>query len=103
MAMNKSDATKMEKEVGSQIMLVVGRMPKKNHDAALRIYKQADDLLRKHGVLRRELFQLNNMETYDDMGLTNIANTVSASKDEEVWMELQYYRDHKHMDDQESM
>ena len=76
MAMNKSDATEMEKEIGSQIMLVVGRMPKKNHDAALLIYKQADDLLRKYGVLRRELFQLNNTETYDDMGLTNIANTV---------------------------
>jgi uncharacterized protein YbaA (DUF1428 family) len=99
MAMNKSDATEMEKETGSQIMLVVGRMPKKNHDAAFLIYKQADDLLRKYGVLRKELFQLNNTETYDDMGLTNIANTVSATQDEEVWVELQYYRDRKHMEE----
>jgi uncharacterized protein YbaA (DUF1428 family) len=97
--MNKADATKMEKETGNQIMLVVGRMPKKNHDAALQIYKLADDLFRKHGVLRRELFQLSNTESYDDMGLTNIANTVSASQDEEVWIELQYYKDRKHMDE----
>jgi hypothetical protein len=47
--MNKSDATGMEKEIGSQIMLVVGRMMKKNHDAALQMYKQADELLSKHG------------------------------------------------------
>lgn len=97
--MNKPDATEMEKEIGNQIMLVVGRMPKKNHDAALLIYKQANDLLRKYGVLRRELFQLNNTETYDDMGLTNIANTVSATQDEEVRVELQYYRDRKHMEE----
>jgi uncharacterized protein YbaA (DUF1428 family) len=96
--MNNSDATEMEKDIGGQLMLVVGRMPKKNHDAALQIYKQADDLFRKHGLLRRELFRLNNTETYDDMGLTNIANTVSASQDEEIWMELQYYRDRKHME-----
>ncbi len=88
--MNKPDATEMEKETGNQIMLVVGRMPKKNHDAALQIYKQSSDLFRKYGLLRSELFQLNNTETYDDMGLTNIANTVSASQDEEVWVELQY-------------
>jgi hypothetical protein len=46
-----------------------------------------------------ELFQLNYTKTYDDMGLTNIANTVSSSQDEEVWVELQYYRDHKHLDE----
>ncbi len=38
-----TEATGMEKDIGSQIMLLVGRMPKKNHDAALQIYKQADD------------------------------------------------------------
>jgi Protein of unknown function (DUF1428) len=33
------------------------------------------------------------------MGVTNIFNTVSASQDEEVWLELQYYRDRKHLDE----
>ena len=99
MAMNKSDATEMENEIGSQIVLIVGRVPKKNHDAALQIYKQSSDLLRKYGMLRSGIFQLNNTKSYEDMGLTNIANTVSASQDEEVWVELQYYRDREHLDE----
>jgi uncharacterized protein YbaA (DUF1428 family) len=98
MAMNKSDATEEEKEIESQIQLIVGRVPKKNHDAALQIYKQSSDLFRRYGLLRSELFQLNNTKTYDEMGLTNIANTVSARQDEEVWVELQYYRNRKHLD-----
>jgi uncharacterized protein YbaA (DUF1428 family) len=98
MAMNKSDATEEEKEIGSQIQLIVGRVPKKNHDAALQIYKQSSDLFRRYGLLRSELFQLNNTKTYDEMGLNNIANTVSARQDEEVWVELQYYRNRKHLD-----
>ncbi|HMH09871.1 MAG TPA: DUF1428 family protein [Candidatus Nitrosopolaris rasttigaisensis] len=96
--MNKSDATEEEKEIESQIQLIVGRVPKKNHDAALQIYKQSSDLFRRYGLLRSELFQLNNTKTYDEMGLTNIANTVSARQDEEVWVELQYYRNRKHLD-----
>ena len=33
------------------------------------------------------------------MGFTNIANTVSANQDEEVWVELHFYIDHKQLDD----
>ncbi|MGB7953828.1 MAG: hypothetical protein WCF23_07585 [Candidatus Nitrosopolaris sp.] len=71
---------------------------KKNHDAALQIHKQSSDLLKKYGVLRSKIFRLNNTKSYEGMGLTNIANTVSASQDE-VWVELRYYRDRKHMDE----
>jgi uncharacterized protein YbaA (DUF1428 family) len=60
---------------------------------------KADELLKKHGILRREVFQLANTNTYDDMGLTNIANTVSARQDGEVWIEIQSYRDRKHMNE----
>jgi uncharacterized protein YbaA (DUF1428 family) len=98
MAMNK-DETETMKQVRSQIILVIGRIPKKNHDAALKIYNKADELLKKHGILRREVFQLANTNTYDDLGLTNIANTISARQDEEVWVEIQSYRDRKHMNE----
>jgi uncharacterized protein YbaA (DUF1428 family) len=100
--MSKSNLTKIEEEktFGSQIMIVVGRIPKKNHDATVEIFKQFNDIFRKHGGLRVEVFQLNNTKTYEDIGLTNIVNTVSANQeDEEVWVELQYYRDRKHMDE----
>ena len=33
------------------------------------------------------------------MGFTNIAKVVSANQDEEVWVELNSYRDPKHMDE----
>ena len=32
-------------------------------------------------------------------GITNIAKTVSANQDEEVWMELIFYRDRNHRDE----
>jgi uncharacterized protein YbaA (DUF1428 family) len=32
-------------------------------------------------------------------GITNIAKTVSADQDNEVWMELIFYRDRKHRDE----
>ena len=32
-------------------------------------------------------------------GITNIAKTVSANQDEEVWMELIFYRDRKHKEE----
>ena len=32
-------------------------------------------------------------------GITNIAKTLSASQDEEVWLELIFYRDRKHREE----
>jgi uncharacterized protein YbaA (DUF1428 family) len=32
-------------------------------------------------------------------GFSNIANTISAKQDEEVWLELIFYRDSKQRDD----
>jgi uncharacterized protein YbaA (DUF1428 family) len=97
--MSKSNVTEMEKEMGSQIMIVVGKIPKKNHDATVQIFKQFNDIFRKHGGLRLEVFELNNIKKYEVAGLTNIANTVSVGPDEEVWVELQHYRDRKHQDE----
>jgi uncharacterized protein YbaA (DUF1428 family) len=32
-------------------------------------------------------------------GITNIAKTISATQDEEVWLELIFYRDRKHKEE----
>jgi uncharacterized protein YbaA (DUF1428 family) len=95
--MSKSNAKEMEQEIGSQVQLFVWRIPKKNHDAMVKLQKQFNNILIKHGVLRMEIFQLTNTDTYD--GCTNIFNTVSANQDEEVWVELQSHRDLKRMDE----
>jgi uncharacterized protein YbaA (DUF1428 family) len=99
--MSKSEATEIdeEKEIGSQLQLFIYRIPKKNHDVMVKFGKQVNDLFRERGLQPPEVFQLNNTKTAEDMGFTNIAKTVSANQDEEVWVELHSYRDRKHLDD----
>lgn len=89
--------TELEQEIGSQVQLFVWRIPKKNHDAMVKLQKQFNNILINHGALRVEIFQLTNTDTYD--GCTNIFNTVSANQDEEIWIELQSHKDLKRMDE----
>jgi uncharacterized protein YbaA (DUF1428 family) len=95
--MNKSDMMELEKEIGNQVQLFIWRIPKKNHDEMVKLQKQFNDLLIKYGVLRMEIFQLTNSETYD--GCTNIATTISANEDEEIWIELQSHKDLRQMNE----
>jgi uncharacterized protein YbaA (DUF1428 family) len=95
--MNESKVTETELEIGNQVQLFVWRIPKKNHDAMVKLQKQFNDILIKYGVLRMEIFQLTNTDTYE--GCTNILYTVSANADEEIWVELQSHRDLKQMDE----
>ena len=76
------------------------RLPstKKNHDTLVQLQKQLTEIFRKHGILRSEFFKLSSTETFQ--GFTGIDKTVSANQDEEeVWMELESYRDKKHRDE----
>jgi len=82
-----------EQGIGSEVDHFVYRVPKKNHDAMVQINKQFADMIRKYGATHL-VFLLNNIGLIME-GITNIAKTVSASKDEEVWMELIFYRDRK--------
>ena len=43
-------------------------------------------------------FQLGNTEAPME-GIANIAKAVSATQDEELWLELIFYRDRKHKDE----
>ena len=95
--MKNSNVMQMEKDIGNQVQLFIWRVPKKNHDAMVKLQKQFNDLLIKHGVLRMEIFQLTNTEAYE--GCTSIATTMSANADEEIWIELQSHRDLKQMNE----
>ena len=93
--MSKSNVTEMEQVIGSEVTHFVYRVPKKNHDAMLQLNKQFAEIMRKYGALHL-IFQLNNTDAPME-GITNIAKTVSTNQDdEEVWMELIFYRDRKH-------
>ena len=79
LSMKKSNVMEMEKEIGNQVQLFIWRIPKKNHDAMVKLQKQFNDLLIRHGVLRMEIFQLTNTKAYD--GCINIAyNYVGQSR-----------------------
>ena len=94
--MSKPNVTEMEQEIRSQVELFVWRVPKKNHDAMVKLQKQFNDILIKHGVLRMEIFS-SPIQT--PTMVANIFNTVSANQDEEIWVELQSHRDLKRMDE----
>jgi Protein of unknown function (DUF1428) len=79
--MNESNATDIEKGIGSEVAQFVYRVPKKNHDAMMQLNKQFVDTMRKYGAAHL-IFQLTNTEAPME-GITNIAKTVSANQDEE--------------------
>ena len=98
--MSKSKVTeiKEEEEIGSIVQQFIYRLPKKNHDSMVHLEKQFIDVFRKHGGLRFEVFQLSSTENMMK-DWTNIAKTVSANQEEEIWMEQIFYRDSKHRDE----
>lgn len=98
--MNKTtyeSATETIKETGNYVQFYIYRVPKKNHDAMVQVDKQIMPWFEKHGG-SMEFFQLKNSETIE--GLESIVKTLSIDEDEEeVWIELNYFRDRKHFDD----
>ena len=83
------------------------RAPKKNHDAIVQNLKQFVPWFRTHGS-RVEYYQLGMNETKAAIEsakqsgmdvMDSIANILSIADDEEVWMEVQYFRDPGHCKD----
>lgn len=96
--MNKLNATEIEQGIGSDVDHFIYRVPKKNHNAMMQLTKQFDDIIVNEYGVTHSSFQLNSNEAPME-GITNIAKTISASEDEEVWLELIFYRDRKHKDE----
>jgi len=93
--MNNPNVNQTSNESASQVAIFLYRAPKENHDALVKVNKHSHDFFMKHGVLRFEVYNLNARE--DMMEFVNLAKTISASENEEVWMEIQSYRDAKHV------
>jgi uncharacterized protein YbaA (DUF1428 family) len=93
------DKTKLQtkvREEGSYVQLFVYKMPKQNNQRMLNLQKQLTSMYRNHGTLHSEFFRLGSRETFE--GFLSIAKTVPISPDEELWVELEYYKDRKHRD-----
>jgi uncharacterized protein YbaA (DUF1428 family) len=92
---NKESATK---EIADHLEVFFYRVPKKNHDAIVTNLKKFVPWFEKQGA-RIEYFQLTGSKLPEGMPMQSIDKTLSAAEDEEIWVELQYYRDSKHRDD----
>jgi uncharacterized protein YbaA (DUF1428 family) len=77
------------------IEIFLYRAPKKNHDGMLEVNRQSLDFFIKHGASSFEVFSLTSRENM--MEFVNLSKTISASDDEEVWVEIQSYRDSEHV------
>lgn len=106
-AMEKTESATEIEETGSYLQLFFYRAPRKNHDSIAKNLKQFVPWFKKHGV-RIEYYQFGNSETQAAIDsakesgmnvLDSIAKTLSTAEEEEVWMEMQYFRDHKHCED----
>lgn len=81
----------------NHIRLYIYRIPKENHDAMLDNQKQFKDKFQKNGILNYQSLQLSRSDTSE--GFVSLDSLVSATKSEEIWMDLESYRDSEHLDD----
>jgi hypothetical protein len=93
--MNGKLETKVREE-GSYIQLFAYEMPKQSNERMINLQKQLTSMYKNHGTLHSEVFRLGSRETFKS--LVSIAETVPTSPDEELWVELEYYKDRKHRD-----
>ncbi|HKX96971.1 MAG TPA: DUF1428 family protein [Candidatus Nitrosocosmicus sp.] len=93
--MSNLDNSTNQKDSRGQVAIFLYRAPKKNHDALVKINKHSHDFFMKYGVLKFEVFNLNSRENM--MDFVNLSKTISANDDEDVWLEIQSYRDAKHV------
>lgn len=85
-----------KREFGGLIQIVFIRAPKKNRDALAKIGKETDDFFNKHGV-SKFVYRLNARENM--MDFVNISKIISANDDEDVNLEILFYRDAKHVEE----
>ena len=95
--MNKADVSGRHGENESIVLVFIYRAPNENHDDMVKLNSRVIDTFKQYGVQRFEVFQLAS--TDDMMEFVNISKTVSAGQDDEVWMEIQSYRDRKHLEE----
>jgi uncharacterized protein YbaA (DUF1428 family) len=91
--MSNSDNFTNQKESAGLIKILFIRASKDNHDALAKIGKQTDIFYRKHGV-SKYVYKLNARENM--MDFVNLSKTISANDNEDVWLEILFYKDAKH-------
>lgn len=95
-----------ELNAGGYLAAYFYRVPKKNHDAISQNLKKFIPWFISNGV-RLEYYHLDGKDTQETIEsvnpsgmfiMVNIAKTLAA-EDEDIWMELQYFRDQYHREE----
>ncbi len=94
--MSKTESN-LKAETGSHLEVFIYRVPKKNHDAIVQNLIKFVPWFEKQGA-GIQYFQFAGNQTTME-GFESIAKTLSAAEDEDIWVELQHYRDRKHCED----
>jgi uncharacterized protein YbaA (DUF1428 family) len=90
------DMVEDNRNIDSSIVeIFLYRAPKKNHDSMVRLNQKSHDFFIKYGALKFEVFTIHNRENM--MDFVNLAKTISANEDEEVWLEIQSYKNSQHV------
>ncbi|MDF0682489.1 MAG: DUF1428 family protein [Candidatus Nitrosocosmicus sp.] len=93
--MSNTNTSSNQKGSRGHIEIFLYRAPKKNHDEMVQVNIQSKDFFTRHGASGFEVFSLENRENV--MEFVNLSKTISASEEEEVWLEIQSYRNAEHM------
>ena len=88
--------TKIEDKVNA-IRLYIYSIPKKNHDAMMHNQSQFDETFHKHGIIGYKTLQLNRSD--DSEGFVSLSTLISSNKDEEIWLDLEEYKNNDHLND----
>jgi uncharacterized protein YbaA (DUF1428 family) len=83
-------------QLGGHLEAFIYRVPKKNHDAIAQNLKKFVPWFDKNGV-KVEYYQFGNDVAME--GFESMEKALAVSGDEEIWMELQYFRDLQHSKD----
>lgn len=81
-------------EFGHEVSHFIYRLPKKNHDKMVQLNRELSDMIKEYGV-KHKTFVLKSYESPME-GIKNIAEVISPNQDEEVMMELLFYKDSNH-------
>ena len=93
---NKIESSMEIEETGNYLQHFIYRVPKKNHDAIEPNLRKFVPWFKKNEI-RLEDYQLSNNQTMEAM--ESITKTPSVTEDEDVWIELQYFRYQNHSED----
>jgi uncharacterized protein YbaA (DUF1428 family) len=93
---NKIESSMEIEETGNYLLHFIYRVPKKNHDAIEPNLRKFVPWFKKNEI-RLEDYQLSNNQTMEAM--ESITKTPSVTEDEDVWIELQYFRYQNHSED----